>query len=220
MPALISDTIKIVPAGTIATTQTWSTSVWMSLGVLGFTLTQAQLDTIATQVAAPFQTWATAIGPTAWAADTSYTNMKVYYYPAGQLKSAAVSLPAVTPVAGSNTGYMPSLISMAVSYRSDTPGRSGRGRSYCPYTAGAVLATHKFNSSSGTNVGTAYRNLLVALNALVFAIPPGGNNKCQVASFSKGLLRTITHISVDDTPDTQHRREDKFLRLPLYAAII
>jgi hypothetical protein len=111
-------------------------------------------------------------------------------------------------------------MSCVVSLRSDTPGRSGRGRNYVPATAVTLSSSHKFTSTVLSFVGAGHRAWLQSLNALVYAGPGLSNQKVQVASFSKGAMRTVTAITIDDNPDTQHRRSDKIGNQILYTATI
>lgn len=220
MPGLVTDALRCVVNGNIGSVQTWSTSIWVSLGAMGGPLTQAQINTLASQVATPTQTWLSNLASAGiWSADTTVSNLTCYWYPALSTKSALVSTPQTMTGSGSSSVYQPSYVSMVVSLRSDTPGRSGRGRLYIPCTATTLSSGHKFTSGPATNVGTFTQTYLKAVNLLTFALP-ANNNKVNVASFSKGLQYTVTSISVDDNPDTQHRRIDKIGRVKLFAGTI
>lgn len=220
MAGVSQDTIKIVLGGTLATTQNWTTSLWMNLGVFTSALSQSQLDTIAGQIATPASAWAGQCA-NGWASSTIWNDLKVYWYPAGATTSSLVSEVLPTPVAGSSASSpLPGFTSCCVTLRTNTPARWARGRSYVPVTATTLNTSYQFQSSIGSQIGTGYKNFLQALNALSLSLPGGSNNKVSVVSFTRGVVNTVTKISSDNLPDTQHRRTDKVAKSTLFTQTI
>lgn len=111
--------------------------------------------------------------------------------------------------------------SVVLSLRSDTPGRSGRGRLYWPGVGdigltgsgriGSVLV-----QSMATQASTYLRALQDALKAQAFPSTPITVELGVVSTTHAGMQTRVNRVQVGDIPDVQRRRRD---RLPeVYAS--
>lgn len=220
MAGFLTPVIKLVPNGHINTTQTWSTGLNMALSLSGPDLTQSQLDAVVAAVLPSFATWWTAVKPFC-SGLTQYDGFRAYYYAVGQTKASLSALSLIAPVVGTGSVVLPSFVSCVTTLRTATPGRRGRGRNYLPTNAMQATNGHQFTSANCTTLANAHAALLTALNALNLTGQGIGTHQQVVCSSSNvGTNYPITRVTVDSLPDTQHRREDKFLASAVSSAAV
>lgn len=101
-----------------------------------------------------------------------------------------------------STNLHPAQVATVVTFLSSTQprGRASRGRIYLPPCASTVNPTTGQNGM-GSNLATAVRTWLVALNALT-----GLGNASIMSELGTGLSVPITHVRADSLYDTQRRR--------------
>lgn len=220
MAGFLTPVIKLVPNGHINSNQTWSTGLNMALALSGPNLTQANLDGVVSDVLASFATWWTAIKPFA-SGLTQYDGFRAYYYDAGQTKASLSALTLITPVVGTGSVVLPSFCSCVATLRTATPGQRGRGRNYLPTNALQATAAHQFAIANLTTIANAHAALLTSINALNLTARGISSHQQVVCSSSNvGTNFPITRVTVDSLPDTQHRREDKFLATSVVSATV
>lgn len=211
MPGFLTPVIRLIPNGHINTTQTWSTGLSMSLQLTNLDLTQAQLDGVVSDVLPAFATWWTAVKPFC-SGLTQYDGLRAYFYPESGTKALLSAVTQIAPVVGTGTLALPSYVSCVVTLRTATPGRRGRGRNYLPTNAMQATNAHQFTLANITAVCNAHATLLTSLNALNLN-GRGIQAHSQVVNSSSnvGTSFPVTRVTADSLPDSQHRREDKFL---------
>lgn len=211
MPYPSGDVIKYVVGGAIASDD-WSCGVWQTVsGLTGNpTTTQMNTDALATLNVFNNDVWsaATAGQKTVNASGTLLSTIKSYLYRNGVLTRQGTA--SITAVAGTGTAVLPFYTAMCCSLLTDTAGRSGRGRIYLPFTAGALLAaTGQMNIGALSGYATNVAAFLTALNTNNTNFP--GTPTQQVVVLSKTLGNTfpVTTVRIDSIPDTQHGRTRK-----------
>lgn len=206
MPGLPYIHIKFVIAGDILTTQTWSMGFDFSLAsVPDGTQLATWLATLETYVT----TWWNATnGPKAFnSTSTRLTTLKAYAYAAGTATATSQATRVlVTPLVGTGSGVMPTQAALVLSKQTAFVGRKNRGRAYLPAT-GAVLTTHKANSTFVTAIANATATMLTAINATTL----NGTGPLAIVASLQSVPPAITRIRVDDEIDIQRRRADKIL---------
>lgn len=206
VPGLSVASYKAVAGGFIHGTQAWSISTWLSLSG-GTAPTQNNVTTDSGNIGSQFGTW--------WATikadnspNTGLQSLSLYYYPAGATTSTLLGHDEFASIPGTGTGTeLPSQLSLVHSYRSSTPGRSGRGRFYAPVTSGDNLTAGQMSGSRIITLGTHWKTLVDGLNALASA--SGQTMRVGVASFTSGVFHPAVSLVIDSKLDTQRRREDK-----------
>lgn len=204
------DLIKVVARGTIDGVQTWSTSFWFAVGLVGAAPSAAQMTALAGACDAELSTWYSALEHFA-AADTKRVDTALYYYPANSIHST-VAGESATAGTDSGTGgqYMPTSVSIVASMKTGITGASARGRSYFPATALTVTSNHQISGGDCNTIATAYAHVLAELAlAIVAGSSPISEADPVVASFKQGGTHAIIQVEVDSRPDTQRRRVDK-----------
>lgn len=114
-----------------------------------------------------------------------------------------------TPLAGRGAQRLPFEVAWVASLRTDEAGRSARGRCYFPATGCAVTSNGRFSDPTVQEFADSFGNLL----AQVEASHTDPTARVQVYSRTLDVLRPLTRLLVDSTPDTQRRRGNK-LRSP------
>lgn len=93
------------------------------------------------------------------------------------------------------------------SLRTDEAGRSARGRMYFPATGIEIAASGRIEQSDALD----YANGMGTLLAQVCADHSDPTAQIQVYSRTEDVIRPVTRLLVDGTPDTQRRRRDKLV---------
>lgn len=117
-----------------------------------------------------------------------------------------VSLPGVAA-----TATLPPQNAVAVSWRSDTATRAGRGRLYLPPFATGALAAGRLSGASVTDV-------VAAVKAMADVIV-GAALQPVLYSRTKFTTTAITKFDVGDVVDTQRRRRDKLIEVRTSSAL-
>lgn len=114
-----------------------------------------------------------------------------------------------SPEPGSGDERLPFEVAWVVSLRTDEAGRSARGRCYFPATGLIIGTPGTISGPSPKNFADSFGNLL----ADVVSAHSDATAQIQVYSRTQDVLRPVTRVLVDGTPDTQRRRGNK-LRSP------
>lgn len=210
MPGIAGVSVtKLSIVGKIRGVQDWSTGLWMVTTPIPIPYTQAGLDSLAAGLVSPISAWWTTIKGRNNAV-VDYRGFNLYYYGPGSTRADLISAKPLTAVPGSGAGgTMPPFTSLVTSLRSVTPGRSGRGRSYAPFTGVALnTTTLEANTADVDAINSAYQTLIAGINALTPASYNLSSIKVVVASSTKGQVFNVATVVTDSKVDTQHRRED------------
>lgn len=208
MTAPLLPRVRLVAGGRILSSQTWSTGLSVDPGPGG--ISAAALQSLTAAFATAWQTlWAsgTTGGLAGYnAAAVDLRTFRGYYYGNGSgpaLQEAAVD---ITPVPGATaTNRLPNQTALVVTTLTGLPGRSNRGRGYLPLTAVALNASGMLANQACTDIATAYRNMIRAVNTAA-----GGGGAGAVIAGLRGNI-PITSVRIDNEPDIQRRRADKIL---------
>jgi hypothetical protein len=202
------DLLKVTFGGLINGVQTWSSGFWCTPGAEG-PVTQSDLNRINNDVGVIIGGQAGGFVGNLQGNSTNLRFCRTYHFPPSTSTSDLVS----TDHAFTNNGSgdsMPSLLACVASLRSETPGRSGRGRMYLPLTKVAAMdATGQITDTVCTNVAAAWATILSAVDLVDGAF--GGLLQAVVASFTTGNVEAITRVVVNSIADIQHRREDQLV---------
>lgn len=200
---------KITIVGKIKSVQDWSTSLWVQVTPTADFLTQANFTAYVSAIENLVNTW--------WGVVKGYNNVQVdyrgvngYYYLANSTRADRVaSSPRGASGGSSALADQPTYVSGVVSLRSTTPGRSGRGRSYCPTQRVALDSTTlQFPAAMLTAINGSYKTLIDGINAATPAGSGVSKGSVVVASFTKGQAYPVATLIMDSKPDVQRRRED------------
>lgn len=197
--------IRLSLRGTIDVQQSWSIN--MSFSNDG-TATNAELLTWLGSVDGLTKTWfgTAAVKNLCWDANTTYTHLAAYSYPAvGPAASQAQLFSA--GVVGTGGGSCPRQCAVVHSLRSGVSGRSGRGRFYMPNTNNDFSgANGQLPSSTCTALATAFKTWVDGMNVLSVGSAPA---ILGIAGASTGQHVISTDVVVNSLVDTQRRRTDK-----------
>lgn len=120
-------------------------------------------------------------------------------------------------VAGTQTVAHPFYTAICTTTRTATAGRSGRGRIYFPYTGVSVDAgTGQVTSTVVDNLVDLAKTWLEGRFTDSTELPGDPSSTPVVVSSTHGLSSTVTSISIDSRPDTQHGRVNRVS--PAYTA--
>lgn len=198
---------EVVISGMIETTQSWSTSFWMAL-IGGSAMTQADLDSDATGIAALVHTWAVSLE--AYERPTvTFNEVKVTFYEAGAITPTLVSVPVFSTVTGNaSVAGLPTQCAVVHTLKTNRPGKSGHGRMYVPLTCIAQMdGDGQVQGSNVSSLSTSLAGLFTALNASAPA--NGGSFAVSVVSWTHALITAVSRVVVDSVVDTQRRRRNK-----------
>lgn len=115
--------------------------------------------------------------------------------------------------------------SVVLSLRSDTPGRSGRGRLYWPGVgdiglSGAGRIGGTLPQTIATQASTYLRALQDAIKNAAFPSTPITVELAVVSTTHAGMQTRVNRVQVGDVPDVQRRRRDRlpevYASAPLY----
>jgi hypothetical protein len=203
--------IKLVAGGTLESVQSWSTSFYVKVGTAAdAAASQAITDTLVGQLATFFPAWVNGIKGQ-WQADTTWNSLKGYYRVPNSAVVNHVSVPAVAAISGANVNYMPPLLATVCSLRSTTPGRSGRGRMFIPFTGGPTGADSQVTAAMTGNVGLSTKTMFDSINAAAPAAGGYASFVVGVASFHVGAFYPVRSLVVDSILDVQRRRQDRLI---------
>lgn len=171
----------------------------------------ADFNTYAAAALAAFNStiWNSASGiKQANSAATTLTSCKTYVYNSGGVLVQEGSA-TQTAVPGTGTTRLPPYSALCVTLKTNGFGRSYRGRSYIPFTAGTLGADGQASSGQCSSLATNY---IAFINAMVaIAVPGAAGDELQpaVLSVAKGLLSNISSVKVDSLVDTQRGRQNR-----------
>jgi hypothetical protein len=200
---------KFVFGGQISSDDDWSVGFWLELGTPD--PTSADVTDLTSHALSTFNSavWGPAGGSIkgSCAPATNLQTCKSYVYNNGVLTFQSQATQAAS--AGTATTLLPAYVAAVFSLRTESFGRSARGRVYMPMT-GAVLSGGKLQLQlSQTHVDNVAGWLHNARFGAWGASYTGTTNPVVVSRVGSGMARSITDVIVDSIPDTQHGRESK-----------
>jgi hypothetical protein len=195
---------RLTFGGALGTSEQWQCT--LRIGNPPVSPTQGDLDTAVTalniRVAAMFAALATRFGNVVTHSFTS-----LYYYGSGQGSAATgMAHATVTLATGSTTPALPFQVACVASLRSNSPTRQARGRIYLPLLALVVPDGH-YETADVSAIATAVAAMLTGMSADGFSVTAGTDNA------------VVTHVVVDNVPDTQRRRRNKLIGVPDSVAV-
>lgn len=212
------DTVKMTLEGTIYNVQSWSTGLWF--GTSGFPVGSdygiAQMNGLrdSGDLQGYIESFAVSMEHF-WTTAVKLTQVRYAVYEGvGHTPKAESIWVLPSPYAGSGSPSLPSECAIVCSTRTNTPGPSGRGRSYSPLLSSSIAAPGGgMLLSDAQIVSDAYGALLSAINAHDFEDEVGSgftyNLYASLASYKMGTNHPLTAVQVDTRIDSQRRREDK-----------
>lgn len=207
----MAEVLRVSLFGSMPNGEEWSVNpVWRIGGDFGVPVTAAQAQTIATAIAAI--SVPTAMLQSMSNGSTTVTGCRVEARSlTGTLESQAEAL-KTTPQAGSGTNVHPFQVSLVTSLRTATPGASGRGRLYWPFTGLPLVAsTLRPASATMTPLLAAVETYLSDIEAAIEATVTGVS--LCVWSRKNGSTANVQTLAMGDVPDVQRRRRDALLEL-------
>lgn len=212
MPNPPANTVRMVFSGSLMGVGRWSTSMWFKVGDDHTGPTQTDMNNIIVDVLGRAPTIKTAL-MLPQVATTTVDTIDSYFYNGGATAAAQGTM-AVSPVwtGAGGVNSAPALLSVVASLRTSTPGRSGRGRMYVPISGAQSWVGHgdipsTICSGVASNLATAGTQINATDGSGVWY----KSIKWVVASSAKGVTYPILQVICDSKPDTQHRREDRFV---------
>jgi hypothetical protein len=112
-----------------------------------------------------------------------------------------------SPQAGSGTGRLALQTAVVASLRTEEAGRSARGRCYFPATGVVLTSSGAMSTTTTQNAADGFGTFLTQC-VLSHSDPTA---QIQVYSRVQDVLRPVSRVLVDGTPDTQRRRRDKLV---------
>lgn len=207
MPVNVINSARIVHSGALDGSQPWSTGFWLYITPAGDFINASQLTSWLATVLRPLtQTWWTAEGGVT-GEDCALGKSTAYYHTLATGPANVVAEDVHNFGTGSGPSLMPRYCSLVASFHSAFPGRRGRGRAYLPLLAsGSTVAGGKVATSVAAASAAAWANYFTAINASDGTAD--GIASVRVVTVSKvvGLESPVVSVSVDNVPDTQHRR--------------
>lgn len=196
---------RIVMSGTLYGGEIWATGFYVDVGTLAgpsAANTLAQNMTSLLQSSGSTAAMAYQASKT-WSTQTAWTKTSVYFYGnGGKLSSVQGEYVLPNAVVGSASGSAPNQSSLVVSLRTDTPGRSYRGRLFTPFTAGFGGASGQLAASDTNGVATAWAAAFSAMKTAYNAFP-------VVVSDHLAAKTSVTSVIVNSRPDIQRRRANR-----------
>lgn len=107
------------------------------------------------------------------------------------------------PGSGPSSTVYPLSTALCVSLTTNRDGPTGKGRFYLPMPAMALSGDFRISEANATEVATAAKNFIAAINGSVIA--PGPEDDVVVSS-SKGYNSLVTGVRVGRVPDTMRSR--------------
>lgn len=201
---------RIVLAGTISGTQTWSTG--LALSPPPSTVSQSDMDALLAAIKPAVTAW--------WgsssldicginAPTTTLAEIRAYLY--SGIPGTGAGLQAIntyaTPLVGTSSQRVPVQTALVASMLTGLPGRSFKGRCYTPATGITLGADHQVAQTLLDAIGGKWKALIDSINAV--SSPEFGR---VVVHGARGNF-AVTQVRVDSEPDIQRRRADKILPL-------
>lgn len=191
-----SGVVKYVLSGNLPGGEVFQTAWWEK-----WDGSQVINDSLATTIAAsgPFTTL-TGVLKTGINTSSNYTALDIYLYTGSQ--AATSHGHAGFLVTGTGTTPHPNQISLVVTLRTATPGRSGRGRMYLPANGIGMTTTNgQMNSSTVDSIVDALGVWFGVRNSIVPSV--------AVVSQTSTAYHLVTSVDADYVGDVQRRRARK-----------
>jgi hypothetical protein len=147
--------------------------------------------------------------------DSVYREIRWYAYPTGGPNASVIGSAAIVSGTGTGTGFAPLQQCAVVSLRTGFAGRRTRGRMYVPASGAAANTGHLYASSVATNLANSTAAFFTAVNAMANAGPVS-----VLSQVGAGSINPVTEVRVDDKPDIQRRRANKFAAASVAVATV
>jgi hypothetical protein len=204
------DYVKYVIGGACGS-DTWSIGLWQKLTGMSSTPTPAQMNAAALFRLNGFKTlvWTPASVPLAGlnATGVNLATAKAYLYRNGVLSAQGTA--SITASAGTSTRFMPFYTALCVSLLTNTPGRSGRGRVYLPYTGATINGTTGQSSDTLTTIANNFASMATGYGPDDNGFPGDPTSELEVVSSTHATSAKVVSVRIDSIPDTQHGRTRK-----------
>jgi len=201
MPLPTVDLVKMNLVGHSPGGEIFNVGLWLAPTV---TPSQAQLDTMATDIAALITTAAWTNIRTAIPATAGYDLVRLYSYPSGQARAQKVSEAPIATLVGSGVNYHPLQSAMVVTTRTGVPGQRSRGRFYMPAFAVPLQSDCQLGTSTLSGILNEWKTFINAVNQVTNVF------SCTVVSqVGAGSNYLITQLTADSRLDTQRRRANR-----------
>lgn len=159
---------------------------------------------------------------TIWGANTSWQGIRVKDYNEDGTLAGTAEKALATPIVGSTAQTLPAYCAIVCTLKTDTPGRTHRGRIYLPATGSSLLdqTTGKLTTSKQTTIRDAVTTYLNALNnspgidSLVGGFSVGVQSLVGVGAFTK-----VSRVRVGNVFDGQRRRGNQQVETFLEGAV-
>jgi hypothetical protein len=202
--------VRVLIRGTISGTQTWSAGFACSSSTVP---TATQLQTFVTSIAGtPFTTFITATSGLRTFMATGLTRvdrMDAYYIPANsRVATLSATAALVNSNTGTGTGVQPAQSCVVASLRTNTPGRSGRGRMYFPADGLALSSVGQIAQGNANALSSSLAAYFTAVNATALG---AGSVNVVVPTSKFGAPFTVTRVVVDTETDIQRRHANKLV---------
>lgn len=202
--------LKLVIAGHIGSTQTWSTGVYIIHSQTDEPPSPVDLGFALSAYESPVAAWANAFAPI-WAQDTQYDKMDLYAYSPDSGRAHSQSQLTPTAIVGMSGQNHPGQVSLVQSLRTNLAGASHRGRMYAPATGVSLQANLQLTQTQCNDLAGATGSLLTAINQTNLAGHGLTATACVIASRTTQTYTAIDEVVTDSRPDIQRRRADKLL---------
>lgn len=196
---------RVVLSGTLAVTETWSTSFHFTTPTGGVVSGSTSLQGWATDIAAGIQE---AMGGNVLnflSGEGRITQVDCYQYGATG-PAVAVGSAQATAIAGSGSAKLPFQTCCVFTLRAAVAGASFRGRNYWPAIGATMTTTGLFALGSETIPTPQRFSELLAF--IAGAAGEGIELEPVIYSPTRDLVTPVTSIEVDTVPDIQRRRAD------------
>jgi len=201
MPLPTVDLVKMNLVGHSPSGEMFNVGLWLAPTV---SPTQAQLDTMATDIAALITATAWTNIRTAIPSSAGYDLVRLYSYPAGFQKAQKVAEAPITGIVGSGTNYHPLQSAMVVTTRTGVPGQRSRGRFYMPAFAVPLQSDCQLGTSTLSGILNEWKTFINAVNQVANV-----QSATVVSQAGSGSNWLITQLTADSRLDIQRRRANR-----------
>jgi hypothetical protein len=207
-----NDVTRVSIIGTGPASEVFDTSFWLvgdaPLNAVGANLiATAVRDAWQANAAASWKSWLSPL--------QRYTEVRVYGYRTGGPNASAIGTAAI--VGGDGTGAFRNPVQTCVvaGLRTLFAGRRARGRMYLPATGRQLAPDALWTLAEVTALANATGAFFSALNANAAAWTVG-----IVSQVGAGSVQAVTSVVVDNKPDIQRRRANKFASTAQFTAAV
>lgn len=211
MPGVNVDCLKVVPFGTIDTTQDWSTGWFFKVEGLATPPTTSQINAALGAIEDDLETWWNAV-KIVCNSHCVFLGSRGYWYPSGSKVSTVVGENlSGAAIPGTSASSTPTQTSVVASLRTGISGRSARGRSYLPANGLPLDVTNQISNGNVHTLSLAYSHVLADIAFDLASSLASSGVAPVIYSAKTGGTHQVTQVSVDSRPDIQRRRSDNIV---------